>query len=339
MAAAAAAAAAWAWVASGLRSAGAERRGDEERPGPDDAAEENAAEENAAEGAATEKGTAEEGGTDGEAEEGGVEEEGGEAGESGESGEGRGRAITRSRTRAVRVEARVVRRPLGLGGSLVGLGFFCASLSPSLLPRSWVLQGAVSGIAAVLGYGLGSGITAVQRRALGLTPSPRARALAWRLLIAAAAVLSVLMLFYSAEWQREVRRTMAMDTGISWFPPVIAVLAALTFAGLLAIARSIRLGTRKLISLLGRFIPKLVAQVVGLSMAVFLVGVFADDVLFANFVEVMNNTSSLANGTTDPGTVPPRSGALSGGPGSLIPWDTLGREGASSPAGPPRCRS
>ena len=38
--------------------------------------------------------------------------------------------------------------------------------------------------AAALGYGLGSVFSAVLRRGFGLTPSPRARAVAWRLLIA-----------------------------------------------------------------------------------------------------------------------------------------------------------
>ena len=36
------------------------------------------------------------------------------------------------------------------------LVFLCASLTPSLLPRGWVLQGVVSGVTAIIGYGIGS---------------------------------------------------------------------------------------------------------------------------------------------------------------------------------------
>ena len=40
-------------------------------------------------------------------------------------------------------------------GFLVGLLFFCASLSPSLLPRVPVVQGLQSGLAFAVGYCLG----------------------------------------------------------------------------------------------------------------------------------------------------------------------------------------
>lgn len=225
-----------------------------------------------------------------------------------------------------RAPSRVVRRGLGLGGTTAGLAFFCASLSPSLLPRSWILQGVVGGVAAILGYGLGC-MVAVALRRLGLVPSGRARAVAWRLVITAGAVICASVLWFSADWQREVRATMGMDTRIAWFQPLIAILAAATFAVLLGVARSIRLGTRKLIGLLGRFIPPLVAQVAGVVVVVLLINVFANDVLFAGLVEVVNTTSSVANRATEPGVEPPRSPELSGGPGSLVPWGTLGRMG------------
>ncbi|MCG5215978.1 alpha/beta-hydrolase family protein [Streptosporangium soli] len=220
-----------------------------------------------------------------------------------------------------------MRRRLGIGGTVVAVGFFCASLSPSLLPRSWILQGIVGGVAAGGGYALGSILSALLRRGFGLTPSPRARAVAWRLLVGGGTVICLSVLWFSSDWQREVRRTMGMDTDIAWFQPLIAVLAVVTFVLLLALGRSVRLATRKLISLLGRFIPATVAKVVGLALAVFLVMVFANDVLFGNFIEVMNNTSSLANRGTSPGVSAPVSSSLSGSPGSLVSWDSLGRMG------------
>jgi uncharacterized membrane protein len=223
--------------------------------------------------------------------------------------------------------SRVVRRAVGIGGTLVAVGFFCASLSPSLLPRSWILQGVVGGVAAIGGYGLGCAFSVLLRRGFGLTPSPRAREAAWRLLAGGGTLICMLVLWYSSDWQREVRRTMGMDTDIAWFQPLIAILAMLTFTVLLVLCRSIRLGTRKLINLLGRFIPRAGAKIVGLLVAAFLVMVVGNDVLFGNFVEVMNSTSALANRGTSPGVSAPASRTLSGGPGSLIEWDSLGRMG------------
>ena len=46
--------------------------------------------------------------------------------------------------------ARVIRRRLGLSGSFFAVSFYCGALTPSLLPRSWLLQGVVSGLAAAI---------------------------------------------------------------------------------------------------------------------------------------------------------------------------------------------
>ena len=51
----------------------------------------------------------------------------------------------------------------GLAGALV---LFCLSLTPSLLPRGWVLQGVVSGVTAVIGYGVGSMLSSGIRKVI-----------------------------------------------------------------------------------------------------------------------------------------------------------------------------
>src|SRR4051794_15831355 len=53
---------------------------------------------------------------------------------------------------------RIVRARLGLAGSAFAVLFFCASLTPSLLPRAWYLQGIVSGLTAAIGYGAGAAL-------------------------------------------------------------------------------------------------------------------------------------------------------------------------------------
>src|SRR4051794_34533198 len=40
-------------------------------------------------------------------------------------------------------------------GTLGALLFGCAALTPSLLPRGWLLQGIIAGITAAIGYGVG----------------------------------------------------------------------------------------------------------------------------------------------------------------------------------------
>ena len=40
-------------------------------------------------------------------------------------------------------------------GTLGALLFGCSALTPSLLPRGWVLQGLIAGVTAAIGYGVG----------------------------------------------------------------------------------------------------------------------------------------------------------------------------------------
>src|ERR687883_521342 len=41
-------------------------------------------------------------------------------------------------------------------GTVGALLLGCASLTPSLLPRGWLLQGLIAGITAAIGYGIGA---------------------------------------------------------------------------------------------------------------------------------------------------------------------------------------
>jgi uncharacterized membrane protein len=46
--------------------------------------------------------------------------------------------------------------PLSFPGTLAGSLFFAASLTPSLLPRTFLTQGLISGLSIAVGYGIGT---------------------------------------------------------------------------------------------------------------------------------------------------------------------------------------
>jgi uncharacterized membrane protein len=56
-------------------------------------------------------------------------------------------------------------------------------------------------------------------------------------------------------------------------------------------------------------------------------------VVFTGFVDVADRVAAAASATTAPGVTPPRSPYVSGGPGSLVGWDTLGANGREFTAG------
>src|SRR4051795_8901779 len=66
----------------------------------------------------------------------------------------------------------------GLVGALV---FVCLSLSPSLLPRTGLIQGLVCGITGAIGYGVGVVIAWVWRAFVDRDPRPTRRR-SWQIL-------------------------------------------------------------------------------------------------------------------------------------------------------------
>ncbi|MEU6710223.1 alpha/beta-hydrolase family protein [Nonomuraea sp. NPDC046802] len=224
-------------------------------------------------------------------------------------------------------EGRVVRRRLGFGGALLATLFACASLTPSLLPRAWLNQGVMSAVTAILGYAVGAGFGALGRAMIPYRLPERGRRIAWRVMIGCCVALAAVALWYSVHWQRDLRALMGMDTRISWFPPLILAVAVALFAVALLLARLVRLGSRKLITWLDRYVPVSVGRAVGVLIIAFLVVVFANGVVFDGFVARMSDVSSVANEGTHPGVRRPASAYVSGGPGSLVTWESLGKEG------------
>src|SRR6185312_2916507 len=95
-------------------------------------------------------------------------------------------------------------------GVMIGTLSFAASLTPSLIPRSYLIQGVLSGLSAALGYGIG--VLAYWLWVYLELPQLRGRALqATR--IAAFAVcfgIAAIFLWKTLEWQNSIRTLMGL---------------------------------------------------------------------------------------------------------------------------------
>ncbi|MFI5894948.1 alpha/beta hydrolase [Actinoplanes sp. NPDC051513] len=230
-----------------------------------------------------------------------------------------------ARPRAAFRRTRLVRRAPGLAGFAVAVVFYCLSLTPSLLPRPWLMQGVVSGLTAAMGYAAGATLGALAGRFW--QPPRKLTRVAWTALIVVTPPLGLLFLALGTGWQQELRVRLGMERMETYDIVRIVGVSVLTFALILLIARLLRLATRRLARFLGRFVPKPVAYAAGLVVVVYLVVGFTQDFLVSNAVAVANEAASLTNGSTSPGIVAPASGKLSGSPASLVPWHSLGRQG------------
>jgi len=208
------------------------------------------------------------------------------------------------------------------GALIVG----CLSFTPSLLPRGGIVQGLVWGITAAIGYGLGV-LAAWIWRAFADREPRRPRRRSWTVLFITAAVLIVVSFGVGQYWQYEIRKLMGVtDYSI---PLVIAspFVAAAVFCLLLLIGRGLRGLYRWAATLLDRWIGRRAAHAVGWILVAGLAYLVVSGLLLQGFVNVMNSAYSLRDTMTAEGIHQPTTSLRSGGPGSVIPWDTLGWQG------------
>jgi uncharacterized membrane protein len=221
-------------------------------------------------------------------------------------------------------------------GLVFAVAFFCMSVTPSLLPRGWLLQGAVSGILTATGYGIGVLLVFIVRRLLD-RPAPllRPNRLAWLILGGISAVLIVVFMILGSGWQRDIHELMGMEPPNRAAYINVLLLTVVLFVMFVAIGRLLRRAARGLTRLLGRWIPAPAARLIGTVAVVLLVVYTLNGVVLDNLLAAMDSAFKQVNSETDPGVDAPSQGTRSGGPGSLVSWASLGNEGRKFVAGGP----
>jgi uncharacterized membrane protein len=126
-----------------------------------------------------------------------------------------------------------------LPGAWVALVFGCLAFTPSLLPRSALLQGVVCGISAAIGYGLGVAGAWTWRAFADRDPRP-VRPGAWRVFAVSAAVLLVAAIVLGQWWQAQLRDLMGAPTPNPLVLVLLPLAAVALFTGLVALSRWLR---------------------------------------------------------------------------------------------------
>ncbi|MEZ5152009.1 alpha/beta hydrolase [Rhodococcus zopfii] len=223
--------------------------------------------------------------------------------------------------------------PVGLAFALL---FFVWSMTPSLLPRAWYLQGVATGISMVTGYGIGCLVAWILRRC-GVQPdwSPRTRRIGWWVLAGVAAVVIPTFLILGSWWQQIVRDLVTMErVERSLYLPVLLIALAVALL-LLLIGRGLRAGTNKLTGFVDRYTPTPVARVTALVVVVVLLVVLVNGALYRGILGTAEEAFEAADAGTAEGVQQPTAPERSGSPESGETWDTLGQEGRTFVAGGP----
>jgi uncharacterized membrane protein len=224
--------------------------------------------------------------------------------------------------------------PVGL---LLGVLFFAASLTPSLVPRPTVVQGALSGVSLAAGYGVG-----LVLRGLWLVLKLPLLHGAVRLWVGWAAVvlccgLAALALWKASVWQNTLRALMDMPPVETARPLTVAAVALAVFVLVVLVGRLVR-GTARLLSWrLARVLPGPQAIVVALVLTALIFWNLGNGVIVNAAMRVMDASYRQYDALFEETSPRPTDPFKAGGPGSLLTWEGLGRAGREMvAAGPDR---
>ena len=213
-----------------------------------------------------------------------------------------------------------------LFGLSLGLLFFCASLTPSLLPRPPLLQGVLSGLSLAVGYGVASLIGAVWRF-LELPPlSMISRRMMGGVAITVA-VLALITLTRMSEWQNSIRTLMEMPAVTPTNPAQIVGVALVLALVLVMLARLLIWAARKVIRAIAAILPPRLSIGVGVLTFGILLALFVDGFIVKRALAALDDTFAALDRAIDDGVQAPVQATSSGSADSLIAWEDIGRTG------------
>ncbi|MBX3147780.1 MAG: alpha/beta-hydrolase family protein [Gemmatimonadales bacterium] len=224
-------------------------------------------------------------------------------------------------------------------GLLLGTLFFAASLGPGLLPRTWAMQGILSGFSLAIGYGIG----AYGRRLWRWLELPRfgERWHTVAVIVAGTVCLGVMLaaLWHAAAWQNSLRALMGLAPVDSAHPFRVGGVALLVFGALLGVARLFQMTWRFFARKFGRFIPRRVAALAGVVAAIFVFWTIINGVLFSQLLRSFDASFQGIDARIEAETAAPVEPWRTGSGASLIAWEDLGRRGREFIAAGPTLES
>ena len=215
--------------------------------------------------------------------------------------------------------------------SLAGLYFggmwLALTFTPSLIPRPWLFQGVLGGIAFALGYWFGAALIWLWNYLeLPLVPPRWRRPLYW-LLVLATALRIGWYLWNASGWQNSTRELMGMpDVEGTHYIRTLLVTAAIALL-LIGLVWALIRSTRFVASIPHNYIQRRIASVVGGAVFLVLLVQLVNGTLVSTAITLIDEAQATTDISDPPGAVPPVEPARSGSPASLVAWDRLGRAG------------
>ena len=213
-----------------------------------------------------------------------------------------------------------------MSGSWLALLFWWQSLTPTLIPRSWEVQAAVSAVCLGIGYGIGTLAGGCVQRLLersGRSLGDLSRRRSWILVVVAWLVAVILGARMWMSWQNEQRNFMGMASVVRFDAVLMSTLSPLAGAFLVVVGRVIAKGVVVSHRFIQSHLPPAIVSVPATALLIVLLAIVAVRAL----TTAANSMYAGANEQTTEGIRSPDSSAVSGSSASFVAWDSLGRMG------------
>ncbi len=218
-------------------------------------------------------------------------------------------------------------RQLSTAGLLLGTLFFAFSLTPSLLPRPFVVQGIISGLSFTAGYGLGYAGYWLWAYLEFPFPGPRLERAVKIAATAVCVLVATVFLRQAWEWQNSVRVLMELEEVSGIRPFSIALIALAVFGILLFLVRLFHWTFLFLRRRLQPFLPRRVSNVMGIVAALGLFWALVDGVIFTLGLRAADNSYQQLDVLIQDDLEPPADPMKTGSAESLVTWEGLGGRG------------
>lgn len=210
---------------------------------------------------------------------------------------------------------------------MMALLFFAGSLTPTMIPRTDLIQGILSGLAGALGYGIGLLISATWT----FLQLPEAKGRVTRLVVLAAslacAAIALAGLWKAPDRQNAVRLLMELQPLDTGSRIRVALIAGLVFLLIVAAGRIFRFCFFRVSTALKRFVPARVSYVIGAIVATSLFWLAAEGLLFRVALRVMDSSFQELDARMEDDIPRPTQPGKTGSTSSAVSWDDLGRQG------------
>ena len=212
-------------------------------------------------------------------------------------------------------------------GMMAAVLFFAASVTPSLLPRTYLVQGILSGFALAIGYCVGVLLVWVYQFFEFLEPSGRRLRNTKRVTRGVVAVLFIGFVWRMTFWQNSIRELMGVEELETTYPYRTGAIAVVLAAVLISLARLFISASVYTADRLKPFFPRKVATTLAFFGVGCLVLFLSNDLVGKSLLSAADSFFAKLDERSDDDVEAPLDDDLTGSEASLVNWESIGRQG------------